>query len=107
MYDPCATDLLVPTILVCWFCAALRTQLIPIRAALSMITRIETGGQERLALFDVHHASGTVRGCQKFLVQFYTRQLYSNPCADIRTALLRLVQQRAIAPSPPILMDEM
>ncbi|TGZ68893.1 hypothetical protein CRM22_004033 [Opisthorchis felineus] len=85
----------------------LRSEATRVQAALALITRLEWGDQQRRALFDVHHSSGTVRGCQKFLVQFYSHQLFSRPYATVQTALSQLVRQKTVSQFPPKLVDEM
>ncbi|KAF8566583.1 hypothetical protein P879_10628 [Paragonimus westermani] len=85
----------------------LRSEVTEIQAALSLVSQIEANGQNRRALIDVHHLSGTVRGCQKFLVSFYSHQLFSTPGKDVQTALSHLVQQKPTAKYPPQLIDKM
>lgn len=84
----------------------LRSEAILIQAALALVTGIEANGQPRRVTIDVHHSSGTVRGCQKFLVRFYSHQLFSRPDQATHTALSLVVQNRGVHHYPPNLTDE-
>ncbi|CAL8069887.1 unnamed protein product [Calicophoron daubneyi] len=84
----------------------LRSQLNALHAALALISSISIGNRERNAVIDVYHISGTIRGSQKFLVSFYSHQLFSRPCEEVQTALSKLVRQQLISSRPPRLMDD-
>nr|CAH8849014.1 unnamed protein product [Trichobilharzia regenti] len=77
-----------------------------IQTALSLVTGLDIGGQRRTALVDIYHVSGTVRGCQKFLVKFYSQHLFSRTENVFRTALSIAVEENMVSPYPPTISEE-
>ncbi|KAL5964817.1 Ribonuclease P/MRP protein subunit POP5 [Taenia solium] len=70
-------------------------------SALSLITSVYDGAVERPAVIDVIHRSGTVRCCQKFIVDYYRTQLSGAILGVQETAIARAVANRLIEAKPP------
>ncbi|CDS42440.1 ribonuclease P:MRP protein subunit POP5 [Echinococcus multilocularis] len=70
-------------------------------SALTLITSVYDGAVERPAVIDVIHRSGTVRCCQKFIVDYYKTQLSGCISGVKETAIARAVAQRMINAKPP------
>ncbi|CAH8556610.1 unnamed protein product [Schistosoma rodhaini] len=84
----------------------LRSMSVYIQTALSLVTHLDLNGQKRKSVIDIYHTSGTVRGCQKFLVMFYSHHLFSRPEQVFRTALSIAVERNMISPYPPYINEE-
>ncbi|KAM7537143.1 hypothetical protein Aperf_G00000068526 [Anoplocephala perfoliata] len=70
-------------------------------SALSLITSVNDGSVERPAAVDVIHRSGTVRCCQKFIVDYYKTQLSGCISGVKETAIARAVARGLIESKPP------
>ncbi|VDD81284.1 unnamed protein product [Mesocestoides corti] len=70
-------------------------------SALSLITVVQDGPIERPAVVDVVHRSGTVRCCQKFIVDYYKTQLSGCISGVTETAIARAVARKLIDTKPP------
>ncbi|KAL7064742.1 hypothetical protein AAHC03_04896 [Spirometra sp. Aus1] len=76
-------------------------------SAMTMLTAVTIGGTSRPALIDVLRLCGSVRSCQKFLVQFYRQQIFGFVSGVQETAIAKAVTRQLIDSNAPNLNIEL
>ncbi|VDL98172.1 unnamed protein product [Schistocephalus solidus] len=76
-------------------------------SAMTMLTEVKVGDANRPALIDVLRLCGSVRSCQKFLVQFYRQQISGFVSGVQETAIAKAVTRKLIDSNAPNLNLEL